>query len=140
MFLRKGLVIINALCLCCLRRGELGHGLGPLGYSVLCKLTGKHEAHSSLDLSGRKCCLLAVSRELTSLAGDALKDIVDERVHDAHPLLADAGVRVDLLEDFVYVGRVGLDTPLAALLLAVHGDLSSLGGRLLGWCFSHGFG
>jgi len=106
---------------------------------VLSKLTGKHEAHGSLDFPGRKCCLLAVNRELTSLAGDALEEIVDERVHDAHALLADPGVRVDLLEDLVDVGRVGLDTPLAALLLAVRGDLGSLGGRLLRGCFSHGF-
>ena len=47
---------------------------------------------------------------------------------------------MDLLEDLVDVGRVGLDTPLAALLLAVGGDLRSLGGRLLRGCFSHGFG
>jgi len=123
----------------CLRGGELGDGLGSLGHGVLGELTGKHETNGGLDLAGREGGLLVVGGKLSGLAGDALEDVVDERVHDAHPFLADAGVGVDLLEDLVDVGGVGFDALLAALLLVPGGDLlGSLGRSLLGWCFSHG--
>mgnify|MGYP000910228047 CR=1 FL=1 len=124
-----------------LRRGELGDSLGSLRDSMLGKLTREHKTNSRLDLAGREGGLLVVGGKLSGLAGDALEDVVDERVHDAHPLLADAGVGVDLLEDLVDVGGVGFDALLAALLLAaIGGDLlDSLGRSLLGWCFSHGW-
>ena len=123
-----------------LRGGELGDSLGSLRNGVLGELTGKHETNGSLNLAGRESGLLVVGGKLSSLAGDALEDVVDERVHDAHPLLADAGVGVDLLEDLVDVGGVGFDTLLAALLLAALGGnlLGVLGRSLLGWCFCHG--
>ncbi len=107
---------------------------------MLGELARKHKADGGLNLAGRESCLLVVDGKLPSLAGDALEDVVDKRVHDAHALLADAGVRVDLLEDLVDVGGVGFDALLAALLLgALGGDLlGSLGRSLLGWCFSHG--
>ncbi len=118
--------------------GELGNGLCTLRHGVLGKLPGKHETDSSLDLAGREGGLLVVGRKLSGLTGDALEDVVDERVHDAHALLADAGVGVDLLKDLVDIGRVGFDPLLVLLLLAVGGDLlGSLGRSLLGWCFSH---
>jgi len=120
--------------------GELGNGLGPLGHGMLGKLTGKHESDGSLDLTRRESCLLVVRRELSGLAGNALEDVIDERIHNAHALLADAGIGVDLLEDLVDVGRVRLDPLLAALLLAVGRDLlGSLGRSLLGGCFGHGW-
>ncbi len=47
---------------------------------------------------------------------------------------------MDLLEDLVDVGGLGFDALLAALLLALGGELrGSLGRSLLGWCFSHGW-
>ena len=51
-------------------------------------------------------------------------------------LLADAGVRMDLLEHLVNVGRVRFGTLLAAL--AASGCLYGLGGCFLGRCFGHG--
>ena len=119
---------------------ELGDGLGALRHGVLGKLTGKHEADGGLDLARREGGLLVVGGELSSLAGDALEDVVDERVHDAHALLADAGVGVDLLEHLVDVGGVGFHALLAALLLVAGGGdlLGSLGGCLLGGCLGHG--
>ena len=119
---------------------EFGDGLGALRYGVLGKLTGKHEADGGLDLARREGGLLVVGGELSSLAGDALEDVVDERVHDAHALLADAGVGVDLLEHLVDVGGVGFHALLAALLLVAGGGdlLGSLGGCLLGGCLGHG--
>jgi hypothetical protein len=131
----KSSALFDRLC-----GGELGDGLGSLRHGVLGELTWKHETNSSLDLAGRESGLLIVGGKLSSLAGDALKDIIDERVHDAHPFLANAGVGVDLLQDLVDVGGVGFDALLAALLLALGGDLlGSLGRSLLRWCFSHGW-
>jgi len=89
----------SSLSLFALRRGELGDGLGSLRHSVLGQLTGKYETDGGLNLAGQVSGLLVVGGELPSLAGDALEDVVDERVHDAHPFLADAAVGVDLLED-----------------------------------------
>ena len=74
---------------------------------MLGELTGKHEADSSLDLARGKSGLLVVGGKLAGLAGDALEDVVDERVHDGHSLLADAGVGVDLLEHLVDVRAAG---------------------------------
>ena len=70
---------------------------------MLRKLTGEQEAHGSLDLAGGKGVLLVVADETGRLRGDLLEDIVDERVHDAHGLLADAGLGVHLLKDTVDV-------------------------------------
>jgi hypothetical protein len=82
---------------------------------VLGELTRKHQTDSSLDLTGRKGGLLVVGGQLSSLRGDAFKDIVDEGVHDGHSLLGDTSVRVDLLQHLVDVRRVGLDTLLGLL-------------------------
>ena len=79
-----------------LGRGELGDGLGALGDGVLGKLTGEHKADSSLDLSRGEGLLLGVAAELGGLESDALKDVVDEGVHDRHALLGDTRVGVDL--------------------------------------------
>ena len=107
-----------------LRGGELGHGLGALRDGVLGELAREREAHGGLDLAARERLLLVVARQGGGLRADALEHVVDERVHDGHAALGDAGVRVDLLEDLVDVGRVALD---AALLAAAPGLLLALG-------------
>ena len=110
--------------------GELGDGLGTLGDGVLGELTGEHEADGGLDLPGGEGGLLVVGGQLARLAGDALEDVVDERVHDRHALLGDARVGVHLLEHAVDVRRVRLGAGL--LLLAAGGLLGRLGGFLRG--------
>ena len=122
----------------CLGRRELGDSLGTFRDSMLGKLSRKHEADSSLDLSARKSGLLVVGGKLSSLSGNALKDIFDEGVHDRHSLLGDTSIRVDLLEDLVDVGRVRLSTLLGLALGASSLFGRSLLGRLLGWCLGHG--
>jgi hypothetical protein len=102
---------------------------------VLGKLSRKHEADSGLDLARGKGGLLVVSGELSGFSGNALKNVVDERVHDAHSLLGDTGIRVDLLEDLVDVRRVRFSS-LLALLGASGGLLGGLGG-LLGGSLGH---
>ena len=71
-------------------------GLGSFGNGVLCQLSRKNETNRSLNFSGRDRWLLVVQSKLGGLRGELLKDIVDERVHDAHGLGGNSGIRVDL--------------------------------------------
>lgn len=120
--------------------GVLGDGLGALGHGVLGQLPGKQQAHGRLDLPGRDGRALVVMRQARRLASDALEDVVDERVHDAHGLGRDAGVGVDLLQHLVHVHRVALLAAALALFAILllgfgHGLLGALlrGGRRLRW-------
>ena len=116
---------------------ELGGGLGALGDGVLGELSGEDEADRGLDLAGADGVRLVVRHKLAGLARDALEDVLDERVHDGHALLGDAGVRVHLLEHLVDVRRVRLGPLLLLLLLGGLGLLLGLlGGGLL--CGRHG--
>ncbi|CAL4125574.1 unnamed protein product, partial [Meganyctiphanes norvegica] len=103
------------------------------------QLTGKEQPDGGLDFPGGDGGPLVVVSETGSLGGDALEDVVHERVHDGHGLGADASVGVDLLQDLVDVDRVRF-LPLLTLLLAISlGDgLGGLAG-LLG-SLSGGFG
>ena len=94
----------------CLRGGglELGDGLGALGHGVLGELTGKEKADGGLDLAGREGALLVVAGQTGGLKGEALKDVVDERVQDGHSALGDTSVGVNLLQHLVDVGAVFL--------------------------------
>ena len=66
-----------------------------------------------------------------SFSSNTLKDIIDERVHDAHGLGGDTSVGVDLLEDLVDVDGVGLLPLVLLLLLVALGDgLGGLAGLL----------
>ena len=58
--------------------------LQAFGDGVLRELAGEHEADRGLDLAGRERRLLGEAAELGGLEGDALEDVVDERVHDRH--------------------------------------------------------
>ena len=113
---------------------EFGDSLGSLGNGVLGKLSRQHKSDRGLDFSGRKGGLLVVLGELSSLTGDSLEDVVDEGVHDGHTFLGDSGIRVDLFQDLVDVGRVTLGS--LALSLGAGGLLWGLGG-FLAWSLSH---
>lgn len=52
-----------------------------------------------LDFARRDGGLLVVCSKLGGLGGDALEDVVDERVEDAHGAVGDTGVGVHLLEN-----------------------------------------
>nr|XP_056720066.1 uncharacterized protein LOC130490262 [Euleptes europaea] len=66
------------------------------------RLARQQEAHGGLDLAGGDGGALVVVGQAGGLAGDALEDVVDEGVHDAHGLGGDAGVRVHLLQHLVH--------------------------------------
>ncbi|KAG8509275.1 E3 ubiquitin-protein ligase TRIM17, partial [Galemys pyrenaicus] len=85
--------------------GVLGDGLGALGHGVLGQLAGQQQAHGRLHLPRRDGRALVVVRQARRLAGDALEDVVDERVHDAHGLGRDARVGVHLLQHLVHGGK-----------------------------------
>jgi len=98
---------------------------------VLGKLTGEDETNGGLDLTRRDGRLLVVSSELASLGCNTLEDVVDERVQDGHGTVGDTSVGVDLLEDLVDVGGVGLLSGLGALLLVTGRGGGLLAGLLL---------
>ena len=94
---------------------------------MLGEFSGEEESDGGLDLSGGESVLLVVADEAGGLASDLFEDVVDEGVHDAHGLLGDAGLGVNLLEDTVDVHGEGLGS-----LFVVGGGLLGSGGSLLG--------
>ncbi|TEA24520.1 hypothetical protein DBR06_SOUSAS30410008, partial [Sousa chinensis] len=72
--------------------GVLGNGLGALGHGVLGQFAGQQQAHGRLDLPGGDSRALVVMCQARRLARDALEDVVNERVHDAHGLGRDAAM------------------------------------------------
>lgn len=73
---------------------------------MLGKLTRKEKADGCLDFAGSKSLGVVVRSELGGLGSNSLEKIGDERVHDAHGLGRDTGVRMDLLQDLVNVDGV----------------------------------
>ena len=89
---------------------------------MLGEFTRKQEPDSGLDLPGGDGRSLVVMGQTGSLGSDALEDVVDEAVHDAHGLARDSGVRVDLLQDLVDVDGIALLPLLPVLFLVTLGD------------------
>jgi hypothetical protein len=111
-----------------LGRRVLGHSLGAFADGVLGQFSGQEQADGRLDFAAGDRRTAVVVRQTRCLGGDALEDVVDEAVHDAHRLRADAGVRVHLLQHLVDVDGVRLSS--SALLLLV----SSTSGFRLARC------
>ena len=66
--------------------GVLGYGLRALADGVLSELAGQQQTDGGLDLAARDRRTLVVVRETGRLGGDALEDVVNKRIHDAHRL------------------------------------------------------
>ena len=104
------------------------------------QFTGEEQPDGGLDFPGGDGGPLVVVSQTGGLCCNALKDVIDKRVHDGHGLGADASVGVDLLQDLVDVDRVGF-LPLLTFLLAISlgdglGGLAGLFGSFsggLGW-------
>ena len=118
--------------------GVLGDSLGALGHGVLGQLTGEEQTDGGLDLPRGNGGPLVVVSQTAGLGGDALEDVVHERVHDGHGLGGDTGVGVDLFQHLVDVDGVRLPPPLPALLVPRTLGLG-LAGLLLG-SLASGFG
>ena len=69
-------------------------------------------------------------RKAGSFGGDALEDVVDERVHDAHGFAGDTSVRVNLLQHLVDVDSIAFLSLSPSLLLSFSSGLC-LSGSLL---------
>jgi len=105
-----------------LRAGVLGDGLGAFTDGVLGQFTGQQESDGGLDFPAGNGRTLVVVRKTTGLGGDALEQIVDETVHDAHGLGRNTGVGMHLLQHFVNVDGVRF-FPLGLALLVGLGDV-----------------
>ncbi len=88
------------------------------------QLSGQQQTHGGLDLSRCDGGALVVVSETRRFTGDALEDVVDERVHDPHRLRRDPSVRMNLLHHLVDVDSVALLPGLSALLSSFSGGLS----------------
>jgi hypothetical protein len=86
----------------------LGDSLGTFRDSVLCQFTGQDQTNRSLNFTRRDGGTLVISSQFGSLGSDTFENVIDKRVHDGHGLVGDTGFGVDLFEDLVNVGRVGL--------------------------------
>ena len=69
-------------------------------------------------------------RKAGSFSGDALEDVVDEGVHDAHGFAGDTSVRVNLLQHLVDVDSIAFLSLSPSLLLSFSSSLC-LSGSLL---------
>ena len=111
--------------------GVLGHSLGALTDCVFGQFSREVEPDGSLDFTAGDGVLLVVVSQAGGLGGDTLKDVVHERVHDAHGLAGDTGVGVHLLQHLVNVDGVALLAGLSPLLLVPSRWLLDGGGLLL---------
>ncbi|CAH3162158.1 unnamed protein product, partial [Porites lobata] len=82
-------------CVSLLAAGVLGHSLGSFTDGMFRQFTGQKQPDGGLDLAR------ADLGKAGSFGGDALEDVVDERVHDAHGFAGDTSVRVNLLQHLV---------------------------------------
>ncbi|KAI8508256.1 protein heterodimerization [Branchiostoma belcheri] len=78
--------------------GVLGDGLGALADGVLGQLARQQESDGGLNLAATDGGALVVVSQTGSLGGDALEDVVDKGVHDAHGLLETAVYLAAVLE------------------------------------------
>jgi hypothetical protein len=108
-----------------LGRCVLGDGLGAFRYGVFGQFSGEEKSDSSLDFPRGDGGPLVVVGQTGSFGSNALENVVDKRVHDAHCLGGYTGIGVNLFQYLVDVDGIRLLTLLVPLL-AILGD--SLGG------------
>ena len=108
-----------------------GDGLGAFTDSVLGKFTREQKPDGGLDLPGGDGRPLVVVSKTRSFSGDALEDVINEAVHDAHSLAGDSSVGMDLFQHLVDVNGVRfLPLLLAVLLVTLCDVLHRLSGLL----------
>ena len=113
-----------------LAAGVLGHSLSSFTHGVFSQFTGQKQPDGGLDLARADGRLLVVMGKAGSFGGDALEDVVDERVHDAHGFAGDTSVRVNLLQHLVDVDSIAFPSLSSPLLLSISNGFS-LSGFLL---------
>jgi hypothetical protein len=106
-----------------LGRRVLGDSLGAFADGVLRQFSGQKQSHGRLDLAAGDRRTTVVVSQTRCLGSDALENVVDKAVHDAHRLGTDAGVWVHLLQNFVDVNGIGLSSSPLLLLVPSTGSL-----------------
>ena len=125
---RAGWVVICRKQYSLLGAGVLGDSLGSLRDGVLGQLTGQEEPDSSLDLPGGDGGPLVVVGKTAGLSSNALKEIIDKGVHDAHGLGGDTGIGVHLLENLVDVDGIRFLPPAVLLFVGLGNSLGGFSG------------
>ena len=110
-----------------LAAGVLGHSLSSFTHGVFSQFTGQKQPDSSLDLARADGRLFVVVGKARRFRGDALEDVVDERVHDAHGFAGDTSVRVNLLQHLVDVDSIAFPSLSSPLLLSISNGFSLSG-------------
>ena len=114
-----------------LAAGVLGHSLGSFTDGVFGQFTGQKQPDGGLDLAGADGRFLIVVGKAGSFGSDALEDVVDERIHDAHGFAGDSSVRVNLLQHLVDVDSIAFLSLSPPLLLSAFRHGLCLSGFLL---------
>ena len=135
---------VNSLAAC-----VFGDGLGSFTDGVFGQFTRQKQPDGGLDLARADGGFLVVVSQAGSFTSDALEDIVDKGVHDAHGFAGDTSVRVNLLQHFVDVDGIAFLSLSLSLLLCAIGDRLCLSGFLFAflssyfgchYCLSEGYG
>ena len=106
-----------------LAAGVLGHSFGSFTDSVFGQFTGQKQPDGCLDLARTDGRFLVVVGKAGSFSSDALEDVVNERVHDAHGFAGDTGVRMNLLQHLVDVDSIAFLSLSPPLLLSIRWSL-----------------
>ena len=140
MVLKRTFVFENRVFFDLLGGGVFGYSLGSFRDGVFGQFSGEEKSDSGLDFPGGDGGPLVVVSKTGSFGSNALEDVIDKRVHDAHGLGGYTGVGVDLFQDLVDVDSVRL-LALAVLLLVSLGNglggLSCLLGGFTGYFWWH---
>ena len=107
-----------------LAAGVLGHSLRSFTDGVFGQFTGQKQPDGGLDLAGADGRFLVVVGEAGGFGGDALEDVVHERIHDAHGFAGDTSVRMHLLQHLVDIYSIALLSLSPSLLLSISRGLS----------------
>ena len=93
---------------------------------MLAEFAGENETDGGLDFGGTDSALVVDTSKVTGFSNHSFEDIRDEGVHDSHTLLGNTTIGMDLLEDLVNVGSVGINLGGSSLLLFFGGGFNSL--------------
>ena len=110
-----------------LAAGILGHSLGSFTDGVFGQFTGQKQPDGGLDLAGADGRFLVVVSKAGSFGSDALEDVVNKRIHDAHGFAGDTSVRVNLLQHLVDVDSIAFLSLSPSLLLSISRGLCLTG-------------
>ena len=130
MVLKRTFVFENRVFFDLLGGGVFGYSLGSFRDGVFGQFSGEEKSDSGLDFPGGDGGPLVVVSKTGSFGSNALEDVIDKRVHDAHGFGGYTGVGVNLFQHLVDVDGIGF-LPFAVFFLVRLGNgLCGLSGLL----------